>query len=296
MGTRGGGATYATRALERARQKKLHARAAKRRGFPQGPPPVVENLLEKSLVITFPSKEERRWFTVPAAAVFHSLVLAALVIAPLFLPIETIPPPIVLTFINPAPPPPPPPLKGSPMLTTPENDQVPRPQPKTEPEKTFEIEKKELPIQVPEEILQPKAELQFGSESGLDTGDVQGMEGGVPGGVVGGVPGGILGGVIGGTGTDVPVADPDVGPQLIRAPRPGYSVEAIRKKLSGDVILKVIIDVRGKARVIEILRSIPELDREAIRTVENGWLFRPAKKLGRPVATLAVLTVSFNLY
>lgn len=292
-------ASYAIRALARAQRRKRRAHStspvATKRVARTPALGNLGNLFRDSLVVTFPVKEERRWLTVPAAGVFHSLVVAALIIAPWFLPVETVEPPVVLTFLNPAPPPPPPPLKGSALLT--EREQVPKPQPKKpDPEKRAFEEKKELPIQVPKEILQPKAELQFGSESGLDTGDAQGMEGGVPGGVVGGVPGGIIGGVIGGTGTDVPVPDPDVAPQAIRMPRPSYSVEAIRKKLSGDVVLKVIIDVRGKPRVIEILRSIPELDQEAVRTVESGWLFRPAKKMGRPVASVAVLTVTFNLY
>ena len=79
-------------------------------------------------------------------------------------------------------------------------------------------------------------------------------------------------------------------------PRPTYTVEAIRKKISGEVVLRALIDVKGKVKVLDIVRSIPELDTEAVRVVERDWLFRPATKNGRPVATIAELVVTFNLY
>ena len=77
---------------------------------------------------------------------------------------------------------------------------------------------------------------------------------------------------------------------------PKYTVEAIRKKITGEVELRALINEKGKVRVLDVIRSIPELDEEAIRVVEEEWLFRPATKNGRPVACVAVLSVTFNLY
>ena len=79
-------------------------------------------------------------------------------------------------------------------------------------------------------------------------------------------------------------------------PLPSYTVEAIRQKVKGSVKLRVVIDVQGKVRVLEILRSIPELDDEAIGTVESSWRFQPAMKNGRPISCLSDLVVRFNLY
>ena len=62
-------------------------------------------------------------------------------------------------------------------------------------------------------------------------------------------------------------------------------------------VVKVLL--RGMIHSTEApdaLRSIPELDAEAVRVVEEEWLFRPAMKNGRPVASLAELVVTFNLY
>jgi protein TonB len=207
-----------------------------------------------------------------------------------------------MLFINPAPPPPPPLKSGDPMVLERESDAVPRPQPDRaeegdEPEDTSRImDRMVLPRQIPEDILKPDVDIAYGAEEGFDFGNPLGMEGGIPGGVVGGVPGGVLGGIIGGTGTQGVAQAPDVGPRPIRMPRPSYTVEAIRKKISGEVVLQAVIDVRGRVKVLKILRSIPELDAEAVRVVEEEWLFRPATTSGRPVPSLAELVVTFNLY
>jgi TonB family protein len=82
----------------------------------------------------------------------------------------------------------------------------------------------------------------------------------------------------------------------IRTPRPSYTVEALRQKITGEVILQVVIDTQGRVEVLRVLQSVPELDEEAVRVVENEWRFRPALKNNRPVPTLAELFVAFNLF
>jgi outer membrane biosynthesis protein TonB len=57
-----------------------------------------------------------------------------------------------------------------------------------------------------------------------------------------------------------------------------------------------VIDERGSVRVLKVLRSVPELDEEAIRVVESSWRFHPATRNGRPVAALSDLIVRFSLY
>ncbi len=257
-------------------------------------------MFSETLVLTFPHSERRRWLTWPVALTAHLSVLLAVILLPLLFPAE-VQPQLVRLYLNFAPPPPPPLLDGSPLVIERATDVVPQPQPDEEPEDSSdELTPREdrltFPTEIPENILKPEIQLQHGIEDGSDFGHPFGMEGGIPGGVVGGVPGGLLGGVIGGTGTAVPRQRPDVGPRPIRMPRPTYTVEAIRKKVSGEVVLKVIIDVRGRVKVVSVVRSIPELDQEAIRVVEQEWLFRPATTNGRPIDSIAELVVTFNLY
>ncbi len=153
------------------------------------------------------------------------------------------------------------------------------------------------PRRIPDEVLFPAFELGAELEEGFLDGSPEGLTGGIPGGVVGGVPGGLVGGVVGGMGTDLPrFPAPDVGPSPIHMPQPSYTKEAIRGNVTGVVVLRVMIDEQGKVRVLKRIRSVPELDEEAIRVVESSWRFHPATKNGRPVAALSDVVVRFNLH
>ena len=135
---------------------------------------------------------------------------------------------------------------------------------------------------------------QAGSPNGSDIGVPEGMAEGVEGGVVGGVPGGVLGGVIGGTGDGV-VMDYDQGPKPIRITQPKYPPEAFVKKIEGTVEVEIVIDSTGHVSQARVLRSIPALDRAALDTVKQ-WVFSPAIKGGRPVATIANAPVTFRIF
>ena len=258
-----------------------------------------EFLAETVALASSPVKKQR-WATVTIALAIHIGVLLTFILVPMFM-LEDMVPELVPLYLSFAPPPPPPLKSGNPLMREQPEDEVPEPTPDADEQdgvdQTFNSDRLAWTENIPDEILRPRVEMDFGAEDGWDFGHPLGMEGGVPGGVVGGVPGGVVGGVIGGTGTGVPhVRNPDTGPRPIRMPRPTYTVEAIRKKLSGEVVLRALIDVKGKVKVLDIIRSIPELDSEAVRVVEKDWLFRPATKNGRPVATIAELVVTFNLY
>jgi protein TonB len=135
-----------------------------------------------------------------------------------------------------------------------------------------------------------------GSPLGSESGVPEGMEEGVPGGVVGGIPGGVVGGVIGGTGTGpVPVRDVDRPPRLLQQVRPTYPSEAFVKKVEGTVVIEIVIDERGRVTRTRIVRSMPLLDDAAVAAVRQ-WVFAPALKQGRPVATLAMAPVTFRIF
>jgi protein TonB len=112
--------------------------------------------------------------------------------------------------------------------------------------------------------------------------------------VVGGVPGGVLGGVVGGTG-DGPVLDYDQPPRPIKLTKPVYPQEAFVKKIEGVVEVDILIDANGRVVNARIKRSIPLLDAAALQCVRE-WIFSPAMKGGRPVATLAQAPVTFRIF
>jgi periplasmic protein TonB len=134
-----------------------------------------------------------------------------------------------------------------------------------------------------------------------DVGSLDGSPGGHPDGQEGGVPGGVPGG----TGTDIngcigctgngPVTDYEKAPSLIRQTRPQYPQEAFVKKIEGTVTVEIWIDATGKVVYTRVIKSIPQLDLAATQTVRQ-WLFMPATKNGRPVASLAHAPVTFRIY
>jgi len=228
------------------------------------------------------------WVSAPLGFGIHFLALAALLGTALFSQVETIRPKVPALILNLAPPP------SLPLRT---GARVESANPvAAETRVSFADVLVRPAVLIPDEILAPVFEV-AGVDDGFLDGSPDGLAGGIPGGVIGGIPGGLVGGVLGGTGDELPrFPEPDVGPSPIRMPQPSYTRQAIRDNVTGAVVLRVVIDERGDVRVLKVLRSVPELDEEAIRVVESSWRFHPATKNGRPVKALSDLIVRFNLH
>jgi protein TonB len=257
-----------------------------------------DNLFATALATSGP-RVRTRWQRISArvSLVAHVLIVVSVIFVPIFLP-EDMPDQgdRRVVFFDPPPPPPPPLPKGSPLQQQQVKPEIPKPVTESKPKPEFTA-----PIETPqpqEARLEPEAgvrpEDQFGSATGSDFGDPLGMEEGVEGGIVGGVPGGVLGGVLGGTGTG-PVMDYDSAPRPIKITRPQYPQEAFVKKIEGTVVVEILIDSQGRVVRARVIQSVPLLDAAALQTVYQ-WVFQPAVKHGRPVATIAHAPVAFRIY
>jgi TonB family protein len=84
--------------------------------------------------------------------------------------------------------------------------------------------------------------------------------------------------------------------QAIFAPDPEYSEEARKAKISGTVVLSLVIGIDGRAGDIKIIAPLGDgLDEKAVETIKT-WKFQPAMKDGKPIAFPAVIEVQFHLY
>lgn len=86
-------------------------------------------------------------------------------------------------------------------------------------------------------------------------------------------------------------------PTLIHEVKPNYTVDAMRGKVQGIVIMEVTVLANGAVdpASIRITRSLePGLDREATIAVRQ-WRFRASQLLGRPVASHVVVELGFTL-
>jgi TonB family protein len=83
-------------------------------------------------------------------------------------------------------------------------------------------------------------------------------------------------------------------PRKIQDVKPVYPQAALEQKVSGVVILEVIIDGGGGVRDAKVLRSVPLLDQAALDAVRN-WRFTPTLLNGAPVEVVMTVTVSFSV-
>lgn len=86
----------------------------------------------------------------------------------------------------------------------------------------------------------------------------------------------------------------DLVPEVLSRVPPVYPAKAKRDRLQGRVQLKVLVDEKGRASEVRVVRSVPDLDNAAVAAVAQ-WTFRPAMKDGRPVAAWVVVPVEFRL-
>jgi TonB family protein len=84
-------------------------------------------------------------------------------------------------------------------------------------------------------------------------------------------------------------------PVVIFQVEPQYSEEARKAKLSGIVILDLIVDPAGHARNIRVMSGAGMgLDEKAIEAVQQ-WRFKPGAKAGKPIPVHARVEVNFRL-
>lgn len=83
----------------------------------------------------------------------------------------------------------------------------------------------------------------------------------------------------------------------LHAPPPRYPVAARRAGMQGTVMLRVLVDVRGRPRDVIVARGsgFPLLDRAARRQVLRAWRFQPARVHGRATPAWALVPVVFRL-
>jgi protein TonB len=92
------------------------------------------------------------------------------------------------------------------------------------------------------------------------------------------------------------MGDPSItAPILVLKVEPDYTDEARRVKLSGKVMLKITVDIKGVPSNIIVVRPLGfGLDERAKEAVQN-WRFRPGLRNGSAVPVEALVEVSFRL-
>jgi TonB family protein len=85
-------------------------------------------------------------------------------------------------------------------------------------------------------------------------------------------------------------------PVLISAPDPEYTEAARQAKLSGNVIVGLVVDSSGEPQNVRVVRGLGnELDEKAVEAVQQ-YKFKPATKDGEPVSADLKVEVNFRIF
>lgn len=245
----------------------------------------------EGMVGNFHLQKPRTWMDFVVSAFGHSVVVAVLILLPLYFTQAINMPQFQKTLLvappPPAPPPPPPPAVHV----------LPR-----VPKSFFTKGQLFQPKFIPKKVAQIKEEAPPPAASGVS--------GGVMGGVPGGQLGGVLGGILGGIGHAPPPAPPRptpvahkgpyrVGgkvqaPRLIRQVQPEYPPLAKQARIQGDVVIDSVIDAEGRVTEMKVVSGSPLLVRSAIQAL-GQWRYQPTLLNGQPVAVDMLVTLHFTL-
>jgi protein TonB len=84
-------------------------------------------------------------------------------------------------------------------------------------------------------------------------------------------------------------------PQVIHKADPEYTPQALEARLTGAVMLSVVVDTEGNATEIKVVKGLGNgLDEKAVECVQK-WRFKPAMRNGEPVSVKATIEVNFRL-
>jgi protein TonB len=84
-------------------------------------------------------------------------------------------------------------------------------------------------------------------------------------------------------------------PKLVRSVGPHYTSDAMRRKVTGAVLLRCVVDRNGVPTSLEIVQKLDEeLDQASLAALKR-WRFEPGEKNGKPVLVQIDVTMTFAM-
>jgi len=77
-------------------------------------------------------------------------------------------------------------------------------------------------------------------------------------------------------------------------PNPVYPRSAVERRIEGDVILQIAVELDGSTTVLRVVRSLPFCTAAAVESAWK-WRWRPGVREGKPTRALGIITVSFDI-
>jgi len=86
-------------------------------------------------------------------------------------------------------------------------------------------------------------------------------------------------------------------PRAVKEPKPQYTADAMRARISGGVMLDAVVLPDGTVGNVDVVQSLdPQhgLDQEALKAVRQ-WRFEPGTRDGTPIPVLVSIEMTFSL-
>jgi protein TonB len=243
--------------------------------------------IEDSLFREIEPGAKRNPYAAVASIALQTLVLATLVIAPLYFT-ETMPKTRIVTRLYLQAPP-----AASPTATTIQA-----------PASTFTPKSISIPNPLHKTPEAPTAPATTPAPTPVGT--IGGVVGGVPGGVVGGIPSGVLSEVMGSTRAVPAKASDPLPVKRVRVPAriaeanliydvpPKYPAEAGQARIEGTVVLVAVIGKDGSVQDVRVESGLQMLAQAAVNAVKQ-WRYKPYMLNGEPVEVDSRITINFAL-
>jgi len=88
----------------------------------------------------------------------------------------------------------------------------------------------------------------------------------------------------------------DQGPEKIAGARPSYPEAALHRAIEGHVLVKLLINKRGRVETVEVLQvEGPQSFADEVTRTVKGWRFKPARHEGKPVRVWARKRIRFQI-
>jgi len=84
-------------------------------------------------------------------------------------------------------------------------------------------------------------------------------------------------------------------PAVMREVKPPYTLEAMKRRIEGQVEMQAVVEADGTVGDVRVIRSLdPDLDAQAVKAM-TGWQFRPARFNGEPAALVVEANMTFTM-
>jgi TonB family protein len=88
--------------------------------------------------------------------------------------------------------------------------------------------------------------------------------------------------------------EPETPPKILRVVKPTYPQLALRARIRGIVLLRVLVSETGAPEQIEVLKGVGGGLTEAAVSAVRRWTFEPARRNGQPVKSWTTVPIPFE--